>query len=457
MRIANCKWLITAVLAGVLLTGCAEKPVETTPSEPIMQADAFYSAGKSAVEAAKNLILEYTVQETRKIGDNTLTKHIAGKASYEAYGQADMTAWVEEKLDFGYYQCSYQEVYYGEKAYASVNDSSFWANQDPDAYISRQLPPVLLTPKKYRTIVYGEEPGTVLFSNPKGMEAWVGKGRLLEASGKAVLTEEGQLQMSSYTVRYQKGAAEYTLDVTVQVMTPEQLDLSSVRQQEQSGPWLADLDAPRYLVQVVADVYAAQRISCELAETITSEAVSLTYERTGEVLVQGRENMLQAQVWNASKLSNNRGAITENTQLEQFENDVYTVSVDGSEPARNGSVTATAMRQYCEDTVLSGLLAVKYLRVASVEKEGNLLHLKLGCDENFRKIMTQHLKDALQVDLDAVAQNMENHSSGGYVTIDTDTGLPVQMGMFLEKSHTIGGISYRLDYRLEEKLVFTEE
>ena len=114
------------------------------------------------------------------------------------------------------------------------------------------------------------------------------------------------------------------------------------------------------------------------------------------------------------------------------------------------------MRQYCEDTALSGLLAVKYLRIASSQKDGKLLRLELGCDESFRKIIMQHLTEALQVDLDALATLSENLSSGGYVTVDTDTGLPVSMGMFLKKSHTISGITYQLDYHLEETLSFTE-
>ncbi|MBQ3542351.1 MAG: hypothetical protein IJA45_04405 [Oscillospiraceae bacterium] len=457
MRSAYGKWLLTAVLAAALLAGCAGNQRETTPSSPDIHADTFYSAGKSAVEASGNLVLDYTLEETRKVGDNTFTKSVAGKASYEGYAREGMTALVEETLDFGYYRCSYGQAYYKGKAYAAVNDSRFWTNQSMEDFTARQLPPVLLTPALYDAVTYGEEPGTVLFSQPRAMEAWVGEGQLLEASGKAVLTGEGQLLQTTYQVRYQKGLAEYALEVTVRVTVPEQLDLSSVRQRGQNGPWLSDLDAPRYLLQVVADVYTAQGVKCELAETITSEAIPLSYRRSSQVLLKGRQETLDAQVLNTSELSNDRGMNSESSQTEQFQNGFYTVSVDGSDPARNGSVTADSMRQYCEDTILSGLLAVKYLRAASTRVEGNLLHLELGGDLSFRAVMTQHLTDVLQVDLDALAQTAEHHRSGGYLTVDTDTGLPVNMGMFLEKSHTVGGISYRLEYRLEETLIFIEE
>ena len=143
--------------------------------------------------------------------------------------------------------------------------------------------------------------------------------------------------------------------------------------------------------------------------------------------------------------------------MELFQSGVYTISVDGSDPARNGSVTADSMRQYGEDTVLSGLLAVKYLRVASSQTEEKRIHLELGGDLSFRKILLQHLAEALQVDLDALAEDAENHRCGGFLTVDVETGLPVSMGMYLEKSHTIGGVTYRLDYRLEETLTFIVE
>ena len=443
------------ILAAAVLAGCTGNQGETTPTQPDINAGAHYSAGKRAVEAAGNMMLDYTLEETRTVGDNIFTKVVTGQASYQGYAQKGMTALVEETLDFDYYRCDYREAYCSGRAYSVVNDSQFWSNQTVGDFVSRQLPPVLLTPSLYDSVTYGEETGTVLFSQPRAMEAWVGEGKMLEASGKAVLTAKGQLLQTTYRVRFLKGTTEYTLSATVRVNIPEQLDLSNVKEYlGTGGVWLADLNAPRYLVQVVADVYSAQRVKCELSEIIASEAIPLSYERSTLVLLHGRDTALKAEVINASKSFHNRGTITENSQAEQFQNGVYTVSVDGSDPARNGSVTADSMRQYCEDTILSGLLAVKYLRVASSQTDGKLLYLELGGDLDFRAIMTQHLTDVLQVDLDAVAQTAEHHRSGGYLTVDMETGLPVNMGMFLEKSHTLGGAAYRLEYRLEEALTF---
>lgn len=447
-------WLLIALLG--LVAGCTKPQTEPTQTEKPINAGAFYASAKKATESAENLMLDYTLEETRTVGENTFTKQVTGRASYQGYAQDGMQAKVEETLDFGYYRCSYGEFYYGDKAYATVNDSYFWANQSPEAFVSRQIPPALLTPALYDTITYGENADMILFSGPRYLEAWVGEGQLLEASGQAEFNNHGQLLQTTYEAKYRKGTAEYSLSVTVRVSVPEQMDLGGIQDtQGRIGVWLSDLDTPCRLVQVVADVYCAQSVTCQLTETITSEAVPLSYERNSHISFLGRGNSLTAAVLNDSKLSNNRGVITESSQRERFENQIYQVSVNGSDPVQNGSVTADSMRQYCEDTVLSGLLAVKYLQDASVQTEGNLLRLELGGSTAFREMMTLHLKDVLQVDLDVLAESAENHKAGGYLTVDLQTGLPVAMGMYMEKSHTIDGVTYGLNYRLEETLTFS--
>jgi hypothetical protein len=451
MRKVCCFWLLATLLW--LVTGCAKPQVEPPQTEKPIEAGAFYSSAKKAVESAENLLLDYTLTETRTVGDNTFTKQTTGRASYRDDGRNGMQAQVEETLDFGYYRCDYREIYQKDKAYATINGSSFWANQSPEAFVTRQLPPVLLTPVLYDTVTYGETRETVLFSDPRGLEAWVGEGQVVEAFGQAKFHPDGQLLQTSYQVLYRKAEAEISLSVTVHISMPERLELAQI--QEQDCVWLSDLDAPRRLVQVVAEVYSAQNISCVLTETIASEAIPLSYNRNTDMVIYGRGANLSAEVSTHSQLSNNRGVITQSSQTELFRDQSYQVSADGNSPVGNPAVTADVMRQYCEDTILSGLLAVKYLRSVSVSTDGKLLHLELGGDLVFREIMTKHLQDILQVDLDALADASEHHRSGGYLTVDMQTGLPVGLGMYLEKSHTIDGVAYKLEYRLEEALNFS--
>ena len=67
------------------------------------------------------------------------------------------------------------------------------------------------------------------------------------------------------------------------------------------------------------------------------------------------------------------------------------------------------------------------------------------------------LSTFLQVDLDGKAQSMETLTAGGYLTVDGETGLPVGMGMYFNRYHTMNSIRYKLSYNLDETLIFGEE
>ena len=67
------------------------------------------------------------------------------------------------------------------------------------------------------------------------------------------------------------------------------------------------------------------------------------------------------------------------------------------------------------------------------------------------------LASFLQVDLDGQAQSYVTGKAGGYLVLDPQTGLPTAMGMYLERRHTLDGVSYDLSYRLDETVTFAAE
>ena len=48
-------------------------------------------------------------------------------------------------------------------------------------------------------------------------------------------------------------------------------------------------------------------------------------------------------------------------------------------------------------------------------------------------------------------------AAGGYLELDASTGLPVAMGMELERSHALDGVRYVLQYHLDEAFSFAAE
>ena len=458
-------WILIALLA-LLLAGCTQKVPETTASPtttvptPTAAPEDRYTEARLAIAGSKNLVLEYTVSEERVVGENRFTKKVEGDASFSNINRTQMTAIVEETLDFGAYSCSYAEAYCKGKAYAVVNDCRFGAALTPEDFVDRQIPAVLITESLYETVV--SEPGadTVLirFSDPVALESWVGEGELISASGTALLDKEGHLLQTEYQVEYTKGQVSYKMQMTVAVKAPKTLDLSAVHiAHDKESIQLTNLDGPRALVQTVADVYAAQRISCEIMEVIDSEAIPLRRSQKTELRFQGKEETLEAETSYTVSYMDYRGEVTEKHQAEHFRDGIYSISVDGGEASENSGITATAMRQYCEDTVLSGLFAMKYLKDVTVEETDGDLRFVFAGNEAFCADLMFHLSSFLQVDLDSQAQSMETLTAGGYLTVDGQTGLPVGMGMHFDRYHTMNSVRYKLSYSLDETLTFVEE
>ena len=452
------------VLVALILAGCTQKVPETTPSatEPIptVPVRQRYSDAVERVKDAKNLVLDYTISSQRQIGENLFPSKITGKASYSNFRWVNMLAIVEETLELGAYKSAYTETYCEGKANAMVRDGRFQQAMTPKEFTQRQLPAVLLTEELYETVESVEEADVtrLLFSQPVALEDWLGEGELISASGEAVLDSEGHLLRSSYTAQFRTEKVVTTLEVTVEVKTPEALDLSAVHgAHDRPAIVISDLNAPRRLLQTVADVYNARQLDCQIREHIDSEAIPMSYNRTTELSMLGHGEELQAQVSYAVAMTDYRVKVTQRNQQEQFADGVYSMTMGQEPPVTDDSVTATAMRQYMEDTILSGLFAMKYLQEVTVQEENGLLRYTFTGNDSFYADLMKQLTAFLKVDLDAQAQSSQTNSLGSYLVIDPETELPVAMGIYLSRSHTIDTIRYKLDYSLEETLSFGEK
>jgi hypothetical protein len=207
----------------------------------------------------------------------------------------------------------------------------------------------------------------------------------------------------------------------------------------------------------VADVYYATKLSSDISERIESEAIPMTYNRTTALSILGHGDTLQAMVEYTAAMTDYRGEVTERYQQEQFADGLYSMAIGPEPPVTDESVTATAMRQYMEDTILSGLFAMKYLQDATVQEEDGLIKYTFTGNDAFYADLMRQLTAFLKVDLDQQAQSSQTDSLGSYLLVDPETELPVAMGIYLSRSHTIDTIRYKLEYRLEETLSFGEE
>ena len=452
-----------------VLAGCNEPPVETTvtvpttaaPTEPPLSPREKYDLARERVEQAGNWVLDYTLEERRGIGADTYTKKVEGRASFSKLYQKDMVAVVEEHLNYGSYTSDYTEVYCDGDAFSKVNESNFKAEMEPEDFVRRQIPSVLLDSTLYKTITetVGENSTVISFENAKAVESWIGKSnaKIIGASGKATLDSSGALKKTTYRVTYSVGTLQYAVSATVQVTAPPSLDLGGTHQEHiTNSTEIKSLDVPKMLLQVVGDVYAAGKMQCSAVESIYSEAIPVTYSQSSLIDLTSHEESLTARAEYKIQLSDYRGDVSSNTQVDVFENGVFSSTVNGGDPQTNPAVTPQQMRRYCEDAILSALVAPKYLKDVSLEVSKDSYRLEIEGNHDFVTDMMANISQFLQVDLDAEATKKKTVSAGGYLVIDRETGLPTAMGLYVERQHTIDTVAYRLTYRLDQTMKLSD-
>lgn len=459
------------VCGAFALAGCSEPqvvettattaPATTVATEPPLSPREKYDLAREYVLLAGNWILDYTMEEQRVIGDDAFVQKTSGRASFSNLYQENMVAVVEEELTFGSYTSEYEEIYCESMAFSKVKENYFKSEMDPEAFVQRQIPAVLIDSALYKAITETvEDSGTVVsFDGAKAMESWVAnsKAKLISASGSAVLDSSGALKETTYRATYSVGTVQYTVSATVQVTAPPSLDLSGTHQQHiRRGTQIQSLDVPKMLLQVVGTVYSADRMHCDAVESIYSEAIPLAYSQNSEIDLSVVDEELSVRAEYKSQLSDYRGNVSSSRQVDTYENGVFSSVVNGGKPQENPTITAVQMRRFYEDAILSALAAPMYVKDASVTVSADSYRVEIEGNHEFLKDMMANITQFLQVDLDEKATKKKTVSAGAYLVIDRESGMPTSMGLLVERQHTIDTVAYRLVYRLDQTMQFLE-
>ena len=443
---------------GLTLFGCAEVNQDNGPTTQPPTLRERYDAAAQALQNAENLILRYTVKQTRTVGSNQFIHTVTGNASYAQHGEETMTGIVEENLRYGNYEVDYEEIYCGGSAYVQFDGKCFDAELSADAFLNRQIPAVLAQSSLYVQMeeVPNEDGISLIFREPKAAESWaaVPAGAIVQETwAMATLDSSDVLTASSYYVRYLLGGVQYIYEATMQAAAPKVLDLTGRHPEHfPNSVSLEDLNVPKLLLKAVGDVYSAEYMTSRAEEKTYSEAIPVTYIQESAFSVSGWGDSLSAEAAYKVTVSDYREEVSVTTQTERFQEGKFTTQRNDETPQENPAVTAEMMRQHCEDAILSAVLAPKYLAAAKSETVDGVQKLTFRGNTAFVTDLMTNIGQFLQVDLGAQAQSSTLDAAEGYLHLNVETGLPVAMGLKLSCRHTINGVVYTLSYDLVQTL-----
>lgn len=458
-------FLTLAMWAALLLglAGCGEKPAaETTlPTEAVIsQSDALalYTQASKPILNATDLTVTANLEENRTVGSETYCQSMTGTLSYRGKGTGEMMAASICQLSFGSYETQYAEFYVKGTAYCQTSGCTFRTAMHAQAFLQRQIPALLLDASRYGSVsaVTADDSTVITFSSPVVLESWVTdleEAQLITASGTATLDIHGNLLNTTYQARYSCGAAEYRLSVTAipilgAVQTLEQ-DIAALPAE---CPTLSYFDAPKRILQVVGDVYSSEALSVSYTETLYSAAYARlrTQKSTFDTYGSGSDFMAQTR-YEVSVTDYTNTAATK-SEVKTFLDGSCTVSVNGGEVVEQSGLTAEAMRTSCEDAILAALFTPNHILDAVVSDTGDFLCIRFAGNDAFADQLCGSIYSLFNADLDDWAESFTTADAGGYLCVNKYTGLPTALGVSLNRTHVIDGVSYPLNYQLDQTM-----
>ena len=453
------------LLAICALCLCACSPNSDLPDAPTstVTATALYETALSPIRKAEKLVITSTWELQRQVRGETFAESITANASYTAFGSKDMDAFVTQTIKIGTNETNYTEFYTAGNAYCQNGVDIYACKMTSEEFMGRHIPAVLLEPALYENITeeVSESRTLIRFSNATALEGWAADkdAVLLSATGTATLNPEGTLLQSTYLAEYQLGEITYTLKVTSKVSSPDDLDLSKSFPAKLKGyPKLAVLDAPRLLIEAIGNIRTASAITCSNKELLNCAAAVVS--RSQQILVNtyGSGDDFIARTEYSGKIVSQTAGTTDMEQTEMFLNGKKTVSINQSEPIDEPGYTAQQMRCYCESSVLSALFPLAYLKDVQLSEDENTYTLHFTGTDALANALCASIYENLQTgNLDSFAESYETDTISGYLTLDRFTGLPVKAGLSLARAHSIGGIYYKLIYKLDSDITLASE
>ncbi len=441
----------------LLGTGCADTPEDTQPQLPVAEAAAQYEAAMKSIQNAADLQVQVTYAQQRNVNGQVYTQNHTYTAAYSGRGTDHFAASIEEALKYGTYEAAYIEQYKNGTAYAQVQELSFAAPMTPAEFENSQIPALLIDPALYAAAVTEQADGgtKLIYTVPNKLEHWVtdcDTARLTTATGTVLLDENGQLLSSTYCAEYFCGSTSYILEVTA---TPAVNTGKVAVTVPEDSTALTYFEAPKAILQAVGDVYTAQNITASYTDEIYNEilATARTQESTFDIYGSGKEFMAkQAHKVSVTDYTNTPST---NTQVFTFKDGQCSTVVNGGKETPVDDMTAEQMRISCEDSILTAVMALKFLSGAAVTETEEALRIDLTGNDAFAKELSSKIFKLFQMLDPQDYATCETKLAAGYLCIDRHTGLPTAMGLSMERSYVMDNVTYTLRYTLDQAVTLS--
>lgn len=449
--------LLALVIILAISCSSADRAAKNTAT-PLSDAAALYQSAVDAVSSTENLTL--TISQTKEtiIGSEAFMEQSEQTVAYEGLGTERPRGMMQESLTIGTHTVSIQELFADGVGYFTVADANFQGTLTFEEYLARYAPVAPLNADMYESIsgVATGDTSIITFAKASGIEAWCAESgtQFVSADGTAYISESGQLTKSIYHVSYTLNEIYFRLSTTVEISYAQ---VSPITPPEDTSIYkpITYLDAPRMLEKACGHLLKAVSVTASYSDSISCQAFG--DQRTQTISI----SSVNAADWSARidttvELINSSkvGTVDKFTQSERFLDNVYSVTVDGGEPAKNSEIDADSMRQYCQDLLVGTIMLPQYILNAELSETEDAYHIKFTASEEFAQLIRAEACTTLYQDAQILSRQTESYTTdviSCYLTVHKPTGLPAASGFCYQGTYTIGELPYQLHFQADQQ------
>lgn len=441
-------------LFGYWILSLAEPANQTLP--PIDSPDIIYSDAVDALSAASDLVLTISSTTQTTVSDKVFLEISQQILSCQDLGTQNFRARLDETLTIDSLSVNISEFFAYGTGYVILEDGRFSAQLTSEDYLSRFAPAILLDAQLYGSITGVDAGDTYVlsFAHPSSGEAWAlnDGANLLEASGTAYVTHDGQLIKSIYSVSYTNENASYRQTVVVEAISspvdialPDDITLFTA---------IEYFDGPRLLERSTGYLLQAQQVSAQYRDSSYFQAFGDKYVK--EISLHSHKGETWSAKVETTETFTNESKLDQTTQhskSELFADNVYTVSQNGAPPVVNTGITVDDMYNYCRNLLVSTVMLSRYVAGTQLSESESTLRITFTANEAFAQLVSSNTCRALYKEpemLNTLAQTNTTDILECYLELDRGTGLPVSSGITYSGTYIIEGLPYKLQFQADQ-------
>lgn len=458
------RFILCTCIVLVLLTAIVAVCIAENSDEPVTlrKPTAVYQEAVNRLNGQENIQLHISYDKSTAMGTQIFRERSQQTLTYEGLGTDEMKGYMEQELLIGEYPVSITELFSDGTGYFTVDGNGFQGSMTQEEYMARYIPAATVSPELYAKVqgTSTKKEAVIRFTYGAAAESWAAKSGMKDIASEAIvyLDTDGNLTKTEYLLSYVLQDAKISITATVEIQQPEQITLPD--NLENYTP-VAYLDGPRELEIACGHLLTANCATAAYTDTISCEAFGDIRKQSIDV------STCSTDAWNARvdtkvTLENNskQGIAATTQKTETFENNTYTVQIDGGSPT-TGDVSAKDMQSYCHDILVATIMLPDHITDAKVSQTDNAYHIEYTGNEDFAKMLSDEACVTLYQKADTltmIAQSYDTNSVSCYLTVDKVTGLPTASGFSYDGTYIISDLPYKLSYQADQSYdLLTEE